>query len=231
VWLHHGFIEVNREKMSKSLGNFFNVNECFRVVEPEALRYFMLTTHYRSPLSVDWAENAAGELTHFPQIEECERRVEYLYTTLLRVSGFPDARIDPRDTRVDADLAGFRKRVTEALDDDLNMPVALAALAELLKRVNKLGAATKRAIADNFAFAGRVLGLGLDQPPAFLERVRARRLHTLGLREGDVEQKIEERVAARKAKDFARADAIRDELLALGIELMDDGQRTTWRVA
>jgi cysteinyl-tRNA synthetase len=242
VWLHHGFIEVNREKMSKSLGNFFNVNECFRVVEPEALRYFMLTTHYRSPLSVDWAENAAGELTHFPQIEECERRVEYLYTTLLRVSGFPDARIDPRDTRVDADLAGFRKRVTEALDDDLNMPVALAALAELLKRVNdaidvasrkqnKLGAATKRAIAENFAFAGRVLGLGLDQPPAFLERVRARRLHTLGLREGDVEQKIEERVAARKAKDFARADAIRDELLALGIELMDDGQRTTWRVA
>ena len=78
---------------------------------------------------------------------------------------------------------------------------------------------------------GRVLGLGLDDPAAFLLRVRARRAQNLGLRESDVEDKIAKRIAARKAREFAQADAIRDELLALGIELMDEGDRTHWRIA
>jgi cysteinyl-tRNA synthetase len=242
LWMHHGFIEVNKEKMSKSLGNFFTISECFRVVEPEALRYFMLTTHYRSPLNLDWVENAQGAVTSFPQIEECERRVEYLYSTLQRLQAFPDVRVDTANTRVEPELASFKQRLIEVLDDDLNMPQALSVLADLLKRVNeaidvasrkqnRLGGATRDSMRQQFALLGRVLGLGLDDPAAFLLRVRARRAQNLGLSESDVEDKIAQRIAARKARDFQRADGIRDELLALGIELMDEGDRTQWRVA
>jgi len=242
LWLHHGFIEVNKEKMSKSLGNFFTIAECFRVVEPEALRYFMLTTHYRSPLNLDWVENAQGSVTSFPQIEECERRVEYLYATAQRLASFPDARIDPANAQVDPELAAFQQRLAAVLDDDLNMPQALSVVADLLKRINeaidvasrkqnRLGAATRDSMREQLAALGRVLGLGLDDPAAFQLRVRARRAQNLGLRESEVEEKIAQRIAARKARDFKRADAIRDELLGLGIELMDEGDRTSWRVA
>ena len=242
LWMHHGFIEVNKEKMSKSLGNFFTISECFRVVEPEALRYFMLTTHYRAPLNLDWVENAQGAVTSFPQIEECERRVEYLYSTLQRLRAFPDVRVDAANTRVEAELASFKPRLTEVLNDDLNMPQALSVLADLLKRVNeamdvalrkqnRLGGATRDSMLQQLALVGRVLGLGLDDPSAFLLRVRARRALNLGLQESQVEDKIAQRIAARKARDFQRADAIRDELLGQGIELMDEGDRTHWRVA
>jgi cysteinyl-tRNA synthetase len=242
VWVHNGFIEVNKEKMSKSLGNFFTAHEAFRVVEPEAMRYFMMTTHYRAPLNLDWVENAVGEVTSFPQIEECERRVEYLYATQQRLAAFPEARIDAENDRVDPEFQAFKPRLTAVLDDDLNMPQALSVVAELLKRVNesidvasrkqnRLGRANRACLQSNLAVLGRVLGLGLDDGVAFQARVRARRAQVLGLREADVEAKIEQRIAARKQRDFARADAIRDELLALGIELMDEGDRTQWRVA
>ena len=242
LWMHHGFIEVNKEKMSKSLGNFFTIAECFRVVEPEALRYFMLTTHYRAPLNLDWVENAQGQVTSFPQIEECERRVEYLYSTLQRLQTFPEARVDLTNKRVEPELAGIKQRLADVLDDDLNMPQALSVVADLLKRVNEaidvasrkrntLGAATRESMREQLGLLGRVLGIGLDDPSAFLLRVRARRARNLGLQESEVEDKIAQRIAARKGRDFQRADAIRDELLALGIELMDEGDRTHWRVA
>jgi cysteinyl-tRNA synthetase len=242
TWLHHGFVEVNKEKMSKSLGNFFTAHEAFRVVEPEALRYFVLTSHYRAPLSLDWVEDAAGQVQSFPQIEECERRVEYLYATRERVAKFPKARIDATSDRVEPDLQAFRPRLTAVLDDDLNFPQALSVVAELLKRVNetldvalrkqnRLSSAALALIQENFDVLGRVLGLGLDDGAAFMARVRTRRAHNLGLREADIEAKIAERIAARKQRDFARADALRDELVGLGIELQDEGDRTHWRVA
>ncbi|MEY4581919.1 MAG: cysteinyl-tRNA synthetase [Pseudomonadota bacterium] len=242
LWIHNGFIEVNKTKMSKSLGNFFTVSECFRVVEPEALRYFTLTTHYRSPLNLDWVENASGQVTSFPQIEECERRVEYLYATQQRLATFPEARIDANNDRVEPELLSFKQRLSDVLDDDLNLPQALSVVADLLKRVNegidvalrkqnRLGRASYTCMQKNFAALGRVLGLGLDDAQAFQARVRARRAQVLGLREDDVEAKIAARIAARKQRDFASADAIRNELLALGIELMDEGDQTHWRVA
>jgi cysteinyl-tRNA synthetase len=167
--------------------------------------------------------------------------VEYLYATRLRLAAIPEARIDQADERVDQELRAFGSRLREVLDDDLNMPLALAAVAEVLKRINdacdvaarkqgKLGRGNRAAMQQAFELIGRVLGLGLDDAYALLTRVRARRVAVLGLSEAAIEAKIEQRIQARKARDFAGADAIRDELLALGVEMMDSPGGTSWRL-
>jgi cysteinyl-tRNA synthetase len=200
-----------------------------------------MTTHYRAPLGLDWVENAQGQVEHFPQIEESERRVEYLYATKLRLANVPETKIDRANDHLEPELARFDARLTEVLDEDLNLPNALSVVADFLKRVNdavdvasrkqgKIGRATRTAMLRGFDRLGRVLGLGLDDAQTFLARVRSRRLRALGLGEVTIEQKIAARIAARKARDFAGADAIRDELLRLGIELMDSPTGTTWRL-
>jgi len=241
-WVHHGFIEVEKEKMSKSLGNFFTARECFKLVEPEAVRYFVLTVGYRSPLNLEWSLDAAGQVTGFPQIEECERRVEYIYNTRQRLRAIDPARIDDaRPDAIDPELSGFRAALTHALDEDLNTPIGFAAMAAFLKAVNELVERTKRKkgrvtrpeidVAEKgLAAIGSVLGLGNDDAVEFLTRVRARRLRGTGLTEDDIQNKIAERRAARENRDFARADGVRDELAALGIELMDGAAATEWRI-
>jgi cysteinyl-tRNA synthetase len=240
LWVHNGFIEVNREKMSKSVGNLINARDCFRINEPEALRYMMLTAHYRAPLGIEWSLDADGQIDACPQLDEAERRVEYIYRTRQRLAAIPDARASDGG-EVAPELTAYAEDLGRALDDDLNMPVALAVTAELLKQVNELaeraktkkGALPRQALeAAHAAFAvlSRVLGLGQDDPGAVLARVRARRATRLGLREREVEDKIIARKQAREARDFARADAIRDEIAALGIELMDSPDGTTWRI-
>jgi cysteinyl-tRNA synthetase len=239
-WVHHGFIEVNKEKMSKSLGNFFTARECFKLVEPEAMRYFALNVHYRAPLNLDWSVDDQGQVIGFPQIEEAERRVEYVYNTKTRLAAIPESRISQSD-EVPEELSRFPAQLARALDDDLNMPQALAATAEFLKYVNelaerskgkkgKVGKAALQCAQDGLATLGRVLGLGNDEPAAFLARVRTRRAERLGLSEDEVQGLIDARVAARNDKDFARADEIRDELAQRGVELMDSPQGTTWRI-
>jgi cysteinyl-tRNA synthetase len=241
MWVHNGFIEVNKEKMSKSLGNFFTARECFRHVEPEGIRYFVLSAHYRAPINLDVRLDDAGKLLGFPQLEEAERRVEYLYSTRQRLSGLAPARIDESGTKLDPELVAFPEQLAKALDEDLKFPEALAHIADFLKRVNdgvdvasrksgKLSGAARRAMDEGFLAIGRELGLGGDQPGEFLARVRARRLAATGLDEAEVERRIAERIAARGGKDFARADRIRDELAAIGVELMDGAAGTDWRV-
>jgi cysteinyl-tRNA synthetase len=240
VWVHHGFIEVNREKMSKSLGNFMTARDCFRLAEPEALRYLVYTVHYRAPLALDWSVDESGHVKGCPQLEEAERRVEYVYRTRQRLSAVPEARISTSG-EVDAQLAGFSEKLAAALDDDLNTPIALAVVAEFLKHVNELAEATKtkkgqiprpalEAAQRGFATLTRLLAIGGSEPDAVLGRIRARRAARLGLEEGEVERKIAERMQARRDRDFARADAIRDEVAARGIELMDGPEGTTWRI-
>ncbi len=241
MWVHNGFIEVGREKMSKSLGNFLTAEECYALVEPEALRYLVLTVHYRAPLNLDWRRDDQGRAIACPQLEEAERRVEYLYRTRARLQAIPQAKTVEAGEVPEA-LSGLAASLGAALDEDLNTPVALAAVAEFLKQVNELaelakgkksrvGRAALAAAHAGFDVLGRVLGLGLGDADALLERIRERRAARLGVRGEDVERRIAERVAARAARDFARADQIRDEITALGIELMDGPEGTTWRIA
>jgi cysteinyl-tRNA synthetase len=240
-WVHNGFIEVNREKMSKSVGNFFTARECFRFAEPEAMRYFMLTAHYRAPLDFDFELDDAGHVRSFPQFDEAERRVEYVYATRLRVAGLGPERIDPSGTKPEPELTAFPEQLARSLEEDLNFPASLAVVADFLKRVNdavdvasrkqgKLSGVAQRSIEAGFAALTRVLGIGHDQPREFLSRVRTRRIQAVGLDAAEVERRIAERIEARKQKQFGRADEIRDALLAVGVELMDGVQGTDWRV-
>jgi cysteinyl-tRNA synthetase len=221
--------------------------------DPEALRYFLLTVHYRGPISFE-TEKLEGGRVIFPGVLEAERRVDYLYATLERLdalagdaTGDPPAK-PPKEIAPAAALAAEAPaRVSAALDDDLNTPVALSVIAEVAKAANELADLAQRRkkdaalmaaappLARRLATALRACldHLGLLQTPAaaYHARTRARRLAILGRTPEDIEAKLAERTAARQAKDFARADAIRKELDALGIEVADSPTGTTWRVA
>jgi cysteinyl-tRNA synthetase len=241
-WMHNGFVEVDREKMSKSLGNFFTARDLFDRVEPEAIRYFMMTVHYRAPLNLDWNLDGAGNVTGFPQFEEAERRVAYLYKTKQRLEGLPPKRVVDSDAPTPTEIAGFSEALRESLDDDLNMPIALAKLAEFLKAVNELcdeamrkkGKAPRSSVEQakaGFRALEGELGLGAEAAGVILLRIRDRRAKVSGLEASNIERRIAERTEARKSKDFGEADRIRDELAALGVELLDGPEGTGWTMA
>jgi cysteinyl-tRNA synthetase len=239
-WMHNGFVQVNKEKMSKSLGNFFRLREAFDKVEPEAVRYSLLTVHYRAPYNLEMDLDDAGNLLRFPQFDEAEARLEYVYGTRQRLAAIPQARIMPGGA-APADLEGFERGLASALDDDMNTPVALAHVAGFLKHANELcdQASTKKGTVSEAAVGAAlrcfdtlsdVLGLGSDDARAFLTRVRDRRARSLGIEPADIEKALVERTDARKNKDFARADQVRDELVAKGVEILDSPDGTTWRL-
>jgi len=241
LWMHNGFVEVDKEKMSKSLGNFFTARDLFERVEPEAIRYAMLTVHYRAPINFEWTLDAQNRPSGFPQLEDAERRLEYLYTTLERLRSIGPDRMSGSDPAV-KEIAGFRAALTAALDDDLNMPVAVAHAGALLKAVNdvcdrlksKRATVSEQAISTAkaaFEQLGSVLGLGVQDPATILRRIRDRRAASRGISGPDVETKIAARNEARASKDFTRADAIRTELTGQGVELLDSPTGTTWRIS
>ncbi len=238
LWMHNGFVEVDKTKMAKSLGNFFTARQMFELYEAEAVRYAMLTVHYRSPLGFVPETDEKG--TRFPLFEEAERRVEYVYTTRERLASIDPARVVDAG-EVAAALTKYPAAIATALDDDLNMPVALAETSEMLKAVNELvdlsrrkkGTVAKGAVVAAEKALGALaaeLGIGGGDASAFLLRLRARRTKAKGLTEAEVDAKIAARTAARDAKDFAGADRLRDELVALGVEIMDSPKGTTWKM-
>ncbi|MEM8608133.1 MAG: cysteine--tRNA ligase [Myxococcota bacterium] len=241
-WMHNGFVEVDKEKMSKSLGNFFTARDLFDRIEPEAIRYFMMTVHYRAPLNLDWTLDDAGNVTGFPQFEEAERRLAYLYKTKERLFSLPEKRIVDGAGETPKEVREFKAELKHALDDDLNMPVALAKLAEFLKTVNELcdqalrkkGKASKVAVEDaraGFAALSAELGLGTETPHEILLRIRDRRAASRGLDAAEVERQIAARTSARQERDFAEADRIRDALGAQGVELLDGPDGTGWTIS
>jgi cysteinyl-tRNA synthetase len=201
-WMHNGFVRVNEEKMSKSLGNFFTVREVLKQYRPEVIRFFILSSHYRSPL------NYADE-----QLDEAGVALTRLYTALRGV--------DIVGAGIDAD---FKQRFEQAMDDDFNTPVALAVLFDLARELNK--AEDKTALAATLKQLAAILGLLQDDPEAFLQGGN----NADGLSAETIEQLIAERKAAKAAKNWAQADAIRDQLKAQGVVLEDiAGGETSWR--
>jgi len=241
-WMHNGFVQINKEKMSKSLGNFFRLREAFDKAEPEAVRYSLLTVHYRSPYNLEMDLDDAGNLLGFPQFTDAEARLEYLYSTQVRFREIGKKKIKDLAGEAPAEIGEFQTRVATVLDDDLNTAQAVAHLSGLLKAVNEMcdGAQGKKgsvsrttyeAAGASLAYAGSVLGLGLDDPEAFLHRVRDRRAASLGIDKAWVEDCLRRRAEARQEKNFEAADAVRDELAAKGVEMFDTPGGTTWRLS
>jgi cysteinyl-tRNA synthetase len=248
-WMHGGFLEVDKEKMSKSLGNFVTIRDVLERNDAEAFRYYLLGTHYRGPLSFDLEKQADGRVT-FTGVDEAERRTDYMYTTrdaLLAAS----SGAEPQTSNV---LQGQAKvveeaasRVLDALDKDLNTPVALSVLAELAKAGNEIvmqvpklkkdiakyeavkGLAAKAAQAIEAACAP--LGLMQASSEVYWARTRERRLRIRGLLASAIDAKIADRAEARKGKDFARADALRKELAEMGVEVFDSGDASSWKLS
>ncbi len=250
VWLHNGFVNVDKEKMSKSLGNFVTVRDVLERNDPEGFRYFLLTVQYRGPLTFDSEKLEDGRVI-FPGVDEAERRMDYFYGTLKRLNELAEheatlvAKVPGELVTIRKVVNATRQKVTEALNDDLNTPVALAVVGDLAKasndlcdlvqkrRKDKVFVSAAKALAAQAVMAlmscTEVLGLLRARPEAYEARTKIRRLALRGLKAEDVQAKIEARAAARKNRDFARADTLRNELETMGIELSDGANGTTWR--
>lgn len=205
LWMHNGFVRINEEKMSKSLGNFFTVREVLQRYAPEVIRYFILTSHYRSPLN--YSEQ---------NLELARQALTRLYTALRGLSilgpGFFPMAESP-----------YQQNFLAAMDDDFNTPEALAVLFDLAKEINRLkntdpNQANQRG--QELSHLAHILGLLQTDPEQFFQQGQAVE---------EIEQLITDRNIARQQRNWAEADRIRDHLKAQGIVLEDSGQQTTWR--
>ncbi len=201
-WMHNGFVRVDSEKMSKSLGNFFTVREVLAKYDPEVVRFFILRAHYRSPL------NYSDQ-----HLDDARHALTRLYTALRGIGAGYVRNIEYE--------SGHAKRFGEAMDDDFNTPEAIAVLFDLANEVNRSGSLEQAQLLRSLA---AVLGLLGRDPEKFLQADTG-----AGISVEDIEQRIEARNAARKNKDFAQADRIRDELLEQGVVLEDNSGGTSWR--
>jgi cysteinyl-tRNA synthetase len=216
-WIHNGFVNINQEKMSKSLGNFFSIREILDRYDAAAIRQYILASHYRSP--IDFSEEGLGE---------AEKSVERIYDTLDRLNrSFSPDRQEKAESGV---LDEFRKE----MDDDFNTPRALALIFDEIRSVNRMldegkteGLGPRQAALEAM---GGVLGILQDQPAVFLENRRKRGLRKEGLSAESVEDLIRRRDEARREKHWQDADRIRNELAAKGIILEDTPEGTIWKV-
>ncbi len=213
-WMHNAFLNIDNRKMSKSLGNFFTVREISEKYDLQVLRFFMLNAHYRSPLNFS-AELMESSKNALERIRNAVSNLSFL------MESAPEGEMTGQEKQDVQAVTEYRKKFEEAMDDDFNTADAIAAVFELVKFANSHAAgATKAFIAllhDEIVRLCDVLGI--------IAEVKEELLDT------EIEKLIEERQAARKAKNFARADEIRNELLEKGITLLDTREGVKWKRA
>jgi len=206
-WMHNGFVTIDGEKMSKSLGNSFFVKDALKVYDGEILRFYLLSTHYRANFNFNEED-----------LLSTKKRLDKLYRLKKRIYG----------SKTGTPGKAFQNTVLDALADDLNISKALAVVDDMIAQANETldaepkNKGLKQTVTANIAWLAELLGIGTKDPFRYFQ---------LGLDPetiARIEAMIAERNEAKKAKDFRRADAIRDELATMGIQLMDTPQKTVW---
>jgi cysteinyl-tRNA synthetase len=210
-WMHNGFLNIDNKKMSKSLGNFFTVRDISEKYDLQVLRFFMLSAHYRSPLNfsdelMEAAKNGLDRIT------ECADNLRFL------ISQRQDTAETESESGLFAETDVFVKKFEDAMEDDCNTADAISAVFEYVRFVNQhtegASAGFLQKLYDRLSKLCDVLGIIIEKKEESLD--------------SDIESLIEERQAARKNKDFAKADEIRDKLLEMGIELKDTREGVKW---
>lgn len=230
-WMHNGFITIDKEKMSKSLGNFFTIREILGNFDAEAVRFFLLSTHYRSP--IEFSDE---------QLREAEASIDRYYASASRIADFLGQ--DQTKEKAGADekafeelLGKFLDRVKEAMDDDFNTALAIGHIFELIRTLNKYmdgtpsgtkAAALAKRTEELLKEAGSILNIFSRMPEEWNKALM--RFKCPNVTEEFIMSKIQERQQARENKDWAAADAIRKELDEKGVALEDKKGRTAWKV-
>jgi cysteinyl-tRNA synthetase len=233
-WLHNGHLTLESEKMSKSLGNIVRIRDVLAQVPAEALRLLYVETHYRSPLpySTERLANCLGPLDRIYTAKETAIEVS-------KGADVPLEQLGEAAREVHALATAFPERFDAAMDDDFNTAQALAAFFDLVRAINRFGndrrarargaRAMKPALAA-FDLVAEVLGVGGMEPAAFFDEMKRKRLAAAGQSVDEIDGLVAQRAAARAAKDWARADALRNELDQKGILVMDGPEGSTWRM-
>lgn len=231
-WVHNGFITTNKEKMSKSLGNFFTIKEVLNEFDPEVVRFFLLSTHYRSP--IEFSDE---------QLREAESSIDRYYSTVIRTDDFlskregGDQELSRAGTVFSEFLAVFLHNFEDAMDDDFNTALAIGHIFELIREANRFldskpaGAKSRELLAHTKELlmkVGTTLNIFNRTPREWY--VSIMKIRNIGLTEQEIVDKINARLDARQKKDWHSADAIRKELEEKGIILEDKKDRTDWKV-
>jgi cysteinyl-tRNA synthetase len=236
-WMHNGFVKINAEKMSKSLGNVFLIRDIIRQYHPEVLRLFMLQSHYRSP--VDYSDAAMKETR--TALIRCYSALQLMKETKAKLVSLTDDRLQNDQHKYADKLEELKNKFDEALDDDFNTAQALGHVFETARLINnintvekKMPMKTKKNILDAasgvFSHFGDVLGIFQYDPDSFFQADRGIEAGKRGLNVSRIESMIRERQKARADKDWSRSDDIRRELSSQGVILKDSADHTTWLI-
>ncbi|HPB69678.1 MAG TPA: cysteine--tRNA ligase [Syntrophales bacterium] len=241
VWMHNGFVRVNKEKMSKSLGNFSTIREMLAVHPPEVLRLFILQSHYRSP--VDFSDQALRETrTGLDRFYETRRKIQAALSGGPAADGTAGERLTGGHRRLYEKATGLQERFAGAMDDDLNTARAIGYIFDGVRQVNAYLDAEGQAASPErtlvlaaarqaFDRCGDVLGLFRQDPRDYFAMDQRRETGRRGLEVAEIEDLIAQRLTARQARNWAQADAIRQRLAEHGVILQDGPAATTWKFA
>jgi cysteinyl-tRNA synthetase len=238
--MHNGFVNINQEKMSKSLGNFFTIREILKKYDPEVVRFFIITAHYRSPIDFS-DQNLEEAKTGLSRFYELLKAADELLIKMPPPPKAPCPTIADSEREIYDRIELLEERFAEAMDDDFNTALAIGHLFDAVRGLNRL--ITEKRFDDcplslavlndgiqKLRQLGDVLGLFGSDPVTWLEKQKSAGLEGGELTAEAIEALIEERKQARADRNFTRSDEIRDELDAKGVILLDSREGTTWKL-